>query len=49
MLAQDFRVNNQSYLIESAENIFENNDFGGNYQNINVSLQSCKCETVFVC
>jgi hypothetical protein len=49
MLAQDFRVNNQNYLIESAENIFENNEFGGNYQNINVSLQSCKCETVFVC
>lgn len=49
MLGKNFKVDGVPYLIES-ENIFENNDVPGtSFQNINLSLSSCKCEKVFVC
>ena len=48
-LGKNFKVNGNTYLIES-ENIFENNDIiGTTFQNINVLLLQCKCENVFVC
>lgn len=49
MLGRNFKVDGNPFLIE-AENIFENNDVPGTtFQNINVVLQQCKCEKVFVC
>lgn len=49
VLGRNFKVDGNPFLIE-AENIFENNDVPGTtFQNINVVLQSCKCEKVFVC
>lgn len=47
--SQEFKVNNFQYISES-ELIFEESDVeSSKYQNINLSLLSCKCEKVFVC
>lgn len=47
--SKDFRVENISYISEN-EQIFEESDVeSSKYQNINISLLSCKCEKVFVC
>lgn len=49
MLGKNFKVDGVPYQFEQ-ENIFENNDLTGTtFQNINVLLQSCKCDNVFVC
>ena len=50
MMAKEFKVDNTPYLMDGVENIFQNSEYSGqNYQNIDVSLQGCKCENVFVC
>ena len=47
---RDFNIDNVPYLMEDSDAIFENSDIeSSNYQNINISLQQCKSEKVFVC
>lgn len=47
---QNFSVDNVEYLNEEGESLFQNSDIdSSSYQNIDVSLQQCKSEKVFVC
>jgi len=47
---QYFLVDGQRYYIEDVENVLTDSDVpGSNYQNIDLPLQQCKYENVFVC
>lgn len=50
MLAKETRVNGVQYYAKDINTFTENIDINGvTYQNINISLQSSKCENIFVC
>lgn len=47
--SQGFEVNNIPYISESEQILEESEVDNSLYQNLNISLLSCKCEKVFVC
>lgn len=50
MLAKETRINNEQLYAKDVQTFTENIDINGvTYQNINLPLQSSKCENIFVC